>query len=117
MADFSEKRRKKDYTLIVQGDVTIEDASSFKKNLSRLLKRTKDVRIDCSEVTSMHVSGVQIICSAFLHVAEQKKSLSITEKSRDILEKVFEQVGLQEHPVFSPEQMAEQSDSKQEANQ
>jgi anti-anti-sigma factor len=81
--------------LHVTGEITLSTVPQLRNELLEVLQQTAPIRLDLTEVTSMDVSGLQLLVSARRSACRLGKSLSVAACSA-MVEDAWRQAGLGE---------------------
>ncbi|MBF0556303.1 MAG: STAS domain-containing protein [Nitrospirae bacterium] len=83
--------------LSLKGDIMIEDAASLKELLLLHLGDADDLLIHISDVTEVHLSWFQLICSAHRYSTKMKKKLSLAGEIPENIRTMAVKAGFQRH--------------------
>ncbi|WP_420265223.1 STAS domain-containing protein [Candidatus Magnetominusculus dajiuhuensis] len=83
--------------LSLKGDITIEDAASLKELLLLHTGDVDDLLINVSDVTEVHLSWFQLICSAHRYSAKMKKKLSLCGEIPENIRTMAVKAGFKRH--------------------
>ncbi|CAN2046687.1 STAS domain-containing protein [Candidatus Magnetomoraceae bacterium gMMP-1] len=79
--------------LILDGDITIENAGELKKILIESMKKTDNLIIYLDKVTAMDLSSLQLLCSAHRSFIKLNKKIKLQTKSLELFKKVVNNAG------------------------
>ncbi|MDQ5985195.1 MAG: hypothetical protein CSYNP_00900 [Syntrophus sp. SKADARSKE-3] len=82
-------------SLSVSGEVTIQNAGSFRDSLKKLYEDGSNVTIHLEELTNADLTFLQILCSAHRTFTSSGKALTISGPCPQVLKKVIEDAGYQ----------------------
>ena len=92
MTNWSYDKATKNGTLILQGEVTIQNVEDLKNALVEAINSAKQVTVDVSSTTAVDVAGVQMLCAGdrFSTSCGKKMYLWLGDNKRfaDFLEEV-----------------------------
>ena len=92
MTNWSYDKATKNGTLILEGEVTIQNVEDLKNALVDAINSAKQVTVDVSSTTAVDVAGVQLLCAGhrFSTSCGKKMDLCIGDNKRfaDFLEEV-----------------------------
>lgn len=82
----AKKTRAKKYTITLDGELTIYNASAFKQELAPCLEDCKSIAFDLSAVTDMDTSCFQVLMQAKRECQKAEKEMKMVSHSPAVLE-------------------------------
>ncbi len=82
-------------TLIVTGDVTIQNAADFRESLLELKEGEGDADIDLEGLTEADLTCLQLLCSAHRTFTTSNRRIAIKGRFPEALQKVIVTAGYQ----------------------
>ena len=84
---------KDQFSIVLEGKLTIEEASINKEVFNDACSKYQSVCIDLEQITDIDISGVQLICSANMFFEKNNKSLTLKSKKDDKILHVLTELG------------------------
>ena len=85
--------KKNQFNIVLEGKLTIEEASIKKEEINDAYSKHQNVCIDLEQVTDIDISGVQLICSANMFFEKNNKNLTLKSKNNDKILHVLTELG------------------------
>ncbi len=76
MGVFTLDRKNGNWTLTIQGDLTIQTAAEFRSAMLKLLEKPAPLVLDATGCTGLDLAGMQLFCAA--HVSVSGKGVALT---------------------------------------
>jgi len=80
-------------TVTLDGEVTVRCAAEIRNVLMKALDESDEIAVDFSNVTSVDLAGLQLICSAHRSVTLAGKRLSCSGAIPDAMKKTVKEAG------------------------
>lgn len=84
---------KGQFNIVLEGKLTIEEASIKKDVFNDAYSKHQNVCIDLEKVTDIDISGIQLLCSASMFFEKKNKNLTIKSKNNDKIIQVLKELG------------------------
>ena len=82
--------------LHMQGELTIQNTTEIKKSLAKHLRSSGDIVLKLADVTEMDVAFLQMLFSAHLGKENIKKTILVSEDSREVFNNILKQSGYEQ---------------------
>ena len=76
MGAFTLDRKNGNWTLSIQGDLTIQTAAEFRSAILKLLEKPAPLVLDATGCTGLDLAGMQLFCAT--HVSVSGKGVALT---------------------------------------
>lgn len=90
---FKVDKKKKSGILSLEGDLTIQRAADLKKALLNALKSADSCLLNFEQVTSIDLSGIQLLYSACQTASKSNKEISLDGDCPQVLQRAAEDAG------------------------
>ena len=83
--------------VVINGEMTIENAGEIRKLLLEALTGAEELRLDLKNVTHADLTGLQLICAAHISSIKLGKRFIVNVSDSDPLKKVVQDAGFLRH--------------------
>jgi anti-anti-sigma regulatory factor len=81
------------FNIVLEGKLTIEEASINKEVFNDAYSNHQSVCIDLEQATDIDISGIQLLCSASIFFEKNNKKLTIKSKNNDKIIQILNELG------------------------
>jgi anti-anti-sigma regulatory factor len=100
MIDSSKDRQVQNTVIVVEGDLTVENAGELQKKLRAAIETSESVVIQFSDNTRIDISFLQLACAAYRFALESGRDLKLSPAIPDSLMRAVQSSGFAYHPVW-----------------
>ena len=90
----AKKSKVKKGTLVLSGELTIQNATSLKESLLDALNDVETCELDLTDVSQIDLAGIQVLFAAHKSALNRKKSLSFSGECPELLREAVVTSGL-----------------------
>jgi anti-anti-sigma regulatory factor len=100
MTDSSKDRQVQHTVIVLEGDLTVENAGKLQTKLRAVIETSESVVIQCSGNARIDISFLQLVCAAHRSSFSSGKYLTLSSDMPDSLKRAVHSAGFAYHPVW-----------------
>jgi anti-anti-sigma regulatory factor len=100
MTDSSKDRQVQHTVIVLEGDLTVENAGALQTKLRAVIETSESVVLQFSGNAGIDISFLQLVCAAYRSSLASGKDLTISPDIPDGLNRAVQSAGFAYHPVW-----------------
>jgi anti-anti-sigma regulatory factor len=87
--------------VVMEGDLTVENAVELKEKLRAAIEKSESVVIQCNDSARIDISFLQLACAAYRTALDAGRNLKLSAAIPESLMRAVQSAGFAYHPVWN----------------